>query len=161
MATLSTDNNKNLKSLFYPASIALAGITVNNPQHWTRTFLNSLLEFEFQGPLYLVNPKGGEIRGIKVYPKFADIPRNVDYVISTVPAKAAPRLIEECSHKGVKAIHFCTAGFRETGEEEGAEFVYQIGLRDRQRGGELLRELRQLDSVTHASLVLRDELSEV
>jgi len=119
LATLSTINNESLDSLFQPVSIALAGITVNNPQHWTRTFLDSLLEFQFQGPLYLVNPKGGEIRGIKVYSKFADIPRNVDYVISTVPAKAAAGLIEECAHKGVNAIHFCTAGFRETGEEEG------------------------------------------
>ncbi len=60
---------------------------------------------------------------------------------------------------------FCRAvkqiSTRQSGEEEGAEFVYQIGLRDRQRGGELLQELRAVDGVTHVSLVLRDELSEV
>ena len=47
------------------------------------------------------------------------------------------------------------------GEEDLAEFVYQIGLRDRDRGGELLSELRQVGGVEHASLVLRSELAEV
>ena len=60
---------------------------------------------------------------------------------------------------------FCQAikqvSSRQSGDEETAEFVYQVGLRDRQRSGELLQELRSLEGVTHASLVLRDELSEV
>jgi acyl-CoA synthetase (NDP forming) len=131
---MSDFNNESLQPLFYPASIALAGITVDNPQHWTRTFLDALLEFQFKGPLYLVNPKGGEIRGIKVYRKFADVPQNVDYVISTVPAKAAPGLIEECAHKGVKAVHFCTAGFSETGEEEGMRLEAQLADLSRSTG---------------------------
>jgi len=60
---------------------------------------------------------------------------------------------------------FCRAAkqisSRQSADEEGAELVYQIGLRDRGRGSELLQELRKLDGVTHASLVLRSELSEV
>jgi len=118
--------NGRLQQLFHPASIALAGITVGNPEHWTRTFLDSLLEFHFEGRLYLVNPRGGEIKGIKVYPSLSDIPQDVDYVISTVPAKAAPGLLEECTRRGVKAVHFCTAGFSETGEEEGVRLEAQL-----------------------------------
>jgi len=83
-------DTQNLHWLFHPRSIALPGITVDNPDHWTRTFLDALLPFQFKGPVYLVNPKGCEIRGINVYRRFADLPENVDYVISTVPAKAAP-----------------------------------------------------------------------
>jgi len=131
---MSNFNKESLQPFFYPTSIALAGITVDNPQHWTRTFLDSLLEFQFEGPLYLVNPKGGEIRGIKVYRRFADIPQDVDYVISTVPAKAAPGLIEECAHKGVKAVHFCTAGFSETGEEKGARLEAELADLSRRTG---------------------------
>ena len=60
---------------------------------------------------------------------------------------------------------FCRAvkqiSTRQTGEVEGAEYVYQIGLRDRERSSELLEELRQIEGVTHVSLVLRSELSEV
>jgi uncharacterized membrane protein YhiD involved in acid resistance len=60
---------------------------------------------------------------------------------------------------------FCRAikpiSTRQSGEEESAEFVYQVGLRDRERSTELLTALRGLDHVTHVSLVLRSELSEV
>jgi acyl-CoA synthetase (NDP forming) len=123
-----------LQPLFYPTSIALAGVTVTNPQHWTRTFFDALLEFQFERPLYLVNPRGGEIRGIKVYQRLADIPQNIDYVISTVPAKSGAGLIEECAHKGVKAVHFCTAGFGETGEEEGVRLEAQLADLSRKTG---------------------------
>jgi hypothetical protein len=50
---MSDFKGESLQPLFYPTSIALAGITVANPQHWTRTFLDSLREFQFEGPLYL------------------------------------------------------------------------------------------------------------
>ena len=60
---------------------------------------------------------------------------------------------------------FCRAikpiSTRQSGEEESAEFVYQVGLRDRDRSPELISALRGLDHVTHVSLVLRSELSEV
>lgn len=127
-------NYANLESLFHPNSVALAGITVANPEHWTRTFLDALLEFQFERPLYLVNPKGGEIRGMKVYQSLRDIPNAIDYVIGLVPAKAAPGLVEECAGKGVKAIHFCTAGFSETGEEEGIKLEAEVAELGRRTG---------------------------
>jgi len=107
----------NLDFLFHPNSIALVGITTATTWHWTRTFLEGLIEIEFDRPLYLVNPKGGEIEGRKVYTSLKDIPGNIDYVIGLVNAQIAPKLVEECAEKGVQAIHFCTAGFSETGEE--------------------------------------------
>lgn len=115
-----------LEFLFHPRSIALAGISISDPEHWTRTFFDSLLEFQFAGPIYPVNPKGGQIGGLKVYPSLEDIPDTVDYVISTVPSRVAPKLVEECARKGVKAIHFCTAGFSETGEEEGTRLELEL-----------------------------------
>ena len=107
----------NLDFLFHPDSIALVGITTTQPQHWTRTFLEGLIEMEFDRPLYLVNPKGGEIKGRKVHTSLKDVPGNIDYVIGLVNAQIAPKLVEECAEKKVRAIHFCTAGFSETGEE--------------------------------------------
>ena len=60
---------------------------------------------------------------------------------------------------------FCRAikqvSTRQSGDEEGAELVYQVGLRDRTRGGDLLEELQRLEGMRHVSLVMRNELSEV
>jgi len=106
-----------LDFLFHPSSLALVGVTTTEPQHWTRTFLDGLIEFEFDRPFYLVNPKDGEIKGHKVYTSLREVPGSVDHVVGLVNARLAVNLVEECAEKGVRAIHFCTAGFSETGEE--------------------------------------------
>jgi len=111
-----TSPYKQLDLIFHPKSVAFVGISTSNPVHWTRTFWDSLREFQFEGLLYPVNPRGGEIDGYTVYRSLEEVPEQVDYVISTVNAKVAPAIVQSCARKGVKAIHFCTAGFDETGE---------------------------------------------
>jgi acyl-CoA synthetase (NDP forming) len=125
-----------LEFLFHPNSIALVGITTTEPQHWTRTFLDGLIEFQFDRPFYLVNPKNGDIKGHKVYTSLKEVPGSIDHVIGLVNARLAVKLVEECAEKGVRAIHFCTAGFSETGEEwrmklesELAEVARRKGIR--------------------------------
>jgi acyl-CoA synthetase (NDP forming) len=115
-----------LDFLFHPNSIALVGITTAKTWHWTLTFLEGLLEIGFDRPLYLVNPKGGELKGHKIYASLKDVPDNVDYVIGLVNAQIAPKLVEECAQKGVRAIHFCTAGFSETGEEDRVKLELEL-----------------------------------
>jgi acyl-CoA synthetase (NDP forming) len=123
-----------LDFLFHPNSIALVGITTATTWHWTLTFLEGLIEIEFDRPLYLVNPKGGEIKGHKVYTSLKDVPGNIDYVIGLVNAQIAPRLVEECAEKGVRAIHFCTAGFSETGEEQRIKLESELAEVARRKG---------------------------
>jgi acyl-CoA synthetase (NDP forming) len=123
-----------LDFLFHPNSLALVGITTAKTWHWTLTFLEGLLEIGFDRPLYLVNPKGGEIKGHKVYASLRDVPGNIDYVIGLVNAQIAPKLVEECAEKGVRAIHFCTAGFSETGEEERVKLESELVETARKKG---------------------------
>jgi acyl-CoA synthetase (NDP forming) len=123
-----------LDFLFHPNSLALVGITTAETWHWTLTFLEGLLEIGFDRPLYLVNPKGGEIKGHKVYASLRDVPGNIDYVIGLVNAQIAPKLVEECAEKGVRAIHFCTAGFSETGEEERVKLESELVETARKKG---------------------------
>jgi hypothetical protein len=60
---------------------------------------------------------------------------------------------------------FCRAmrqiSSRRTGAEAETELIYRVGLRDRSRGDELVEALLRLPGVTHASLLMRDEISEV
>ena len=128
----------NLDFLFHPNSLALVGITTAETWHWTLTFLEGLLEIGFDRPLYLVNPKGGEIKGHKVYTSLKDVPGNIDYAIGLVNAQIAPKLVEECAEKGVKAIHFCTAGFSETGDEERVKLESELVEIARKKGIRIL-----------------------
>jgi len=125
---------KQIDSIFHPESVAFVGISTSNPFHWTRTFWDSLREFQFEGPLYPVNPHGGELDGYTVYPSLEDVPGHVDYVISTVNARIAPAIVQSCARKGVKAIHFCTAGFDETGEAGSEGLQQKLALLARETG---------------------------
>ena len=117
-----------LDAIFHPRSVALVGITTANPQHWTRGFLEGYLKLDFPstGKLYLVNPKGGTVEGSKVYEKIQDIPDTLDFVVGLVPSRSAPQLIEEAAAKGVRFIHFCTAGFSEIDEAEGKNLESEL-----------------------------------
>jgi acyl-CoA synthetase (NDP forming) len=122
---------ENLDAVFHPRSVALVGITTANPEHWTRGFLEGYLNLDFpsHGKLYLVNPKGGTVEGCRVYESIQDIPDTLDFVVGLVPARSAPKLIEDAAAKGVRCIHFCTAGFSETddeGDEAGKELEAEL-----------------------------------
>ncbi|MFC1824573.1 acetate--CoA ligase family protein [Thermodesulfobacteriota bacterium] len=135
---MSKPNSKNLDFLFHPRSIALVGIPMSNPDHWTRIFWRALDEFNFKGPIYFVNRTGGELEGRKVYQSLEEVPGPIDYVISTVSAQAGPGLILECAQKGVKAIQFCTAGFSEIADPDAVELESQLSRLGREKGIRIL-----------------------
>jgi len=112
--------------IFHPKSIAFIGITTSDPTHWTRTFWEAALAFKFNGGLYPVNPRGGEIDGHKVYTSIDQIPYAVDYAIGTVSARMAPEIVKQCAARGIKAIQFCTAGFAEIGDAAMARLQEEI-----------------------------------
>ena len=127
-------SNAQLAEIFNPKSIALAGISLSNPDHWTRIFYKALVEFDFAGPLYLVNPRGGTLDGRTVYPHLDDVPGRVDYVIGTVGAASASALVSQAAAKGARVVHFCTAGFAETGRHRGLKLERELRAVARERG---------------------------
>jgi len=122
---------RTLESIFNPASVAIAGVA---PGNIGQAFLDSLLHSGFGGKIYPLNPKGGEISGLKVYANIKDVPGPVDYVICCIPAHAVPQLIKDCAAKGVKVVSLYTAGFSESGTREGKQLETEI-FRLAQAGG--------------------------
>ncbi|MDA0270419.1 MAG: CoA-binding protein [Chloroflexi bacterium] len=114
-----------LEPIFHPRGIALVGV----PSEPTGQggggggFLNSIMEqgYHERAGLYPVNPKATEIAGLKCYASLTDIEGPVDHVISLVPARVVPVLVEQAVAKGVRSVHFFTAGFSETGDPEMAQ----------------------------------------
>ena len=116
---MSNFSYQSLEPLFHPRSIALVGITTTDPEHWTRTFLDSLLAFAFDHPIYLVNPRGGEILGYKVYKDVTEVDGDIDLVVITVPAKYTFDTVKACGKQGkCKHLAIITSGFSEVGNEE-------------------------------------------
>ncbi len=112
-----------LDYMFHPRSIAVVGAST---QEGPGSFMTAIKEMDFQGQLYPVNPKAEEISGLKCYPRLTEIPGDVDHVISSVPLRFVEQLVEDCGEKHVKVLHFFTAGFSETGDEEAAALEARV-----------------------------------
>lgn len=121
-----------LDQLFSPSSIAIIGAS-NDIQKGGGFLLNGLLQGGFKGKLYPVNPKQSEIMGLRSYPSVLDIPEKVDEAIIAVAARIVPRVMAECSEKGVKFAVVHSAGFSELGAE-GRELENEM-LQSARQGG--------------------------
>ena len=114
-----------LTRLFRPRSIAVAGASTNVDSAG-QDYLNSLTAFGFEGPVYPINPKAGEIAGFKAYPSLSAIPGDVDLVISCLPAGAVLDLLAQCRERNVRFVHLFTGRFSETGDAEAAALEREI-----------------------------------
>ncbi|MBY9000620.1 MAG: CoA-binding protein [Candidatus Heimdallarchaeota archaeon] len=104
-----------LENFFSVKSICVIGAstTPNKPGNVVAyNFVNS-----FPGKTYLVNPRGGELYGKKLFPSVLDVEDDIDVACIIVPAKYAPQALEQCGEKGIKNIIVTTGGFNEIGEE--------------------------------------------
>jgi acyl-CoA synthetase (NDP forming) len=107
--TARLENFFNVKSF----CVVGASTTPNKPGNVVAyNFINS-----FPGKTYLVNPRGGELYGKKLYPSILDVEDEIDAACIIVPAKYAPQALEQCGEKGIKNIIVTTGGFSEIGEE--------------------------------------------
>jgi len=108
--------NDNLDHLFKPKAVALIGASAKELSIGN-VIIKNLVHYQFRGPVYPVNPKVDEIRGLKAYPSILDVPGEVDLVNIVIPPPFVPGEVENCGKKGVKAIIVNTAGFKEMGAE--------------------------------------------
>jgi acetyltransferase len=105
-----------LDALFRPKKVAVIGASSKELSIGNRVIRN-LIDFDFKGDIYPINPKADEIRGIKAYKSIIDCPENIDVVHMVIPAKFVPQAVEDCGKKGVKHIIINSGGFSETGAE--------------------------------------------
>ena len=111
-------------SFFQHSSVAIAG--ASSEYNIGHAFVQCMQDSGFQGQVYPLNPAGGEIRGLKVYRSITDVPGKVDYVISCIPARFTPQLVKDSAAKGAKIVSFFTAGYSETGRQEGRELEDEL-----------------------------------
>jgi len=123
-----------LDALFKPKSVAIIGAS-NNPLSIGHIVLQNLLDHNFKGPIYPINPKSKYIKSFRAYPSVTDIPDEVDLVNISIKNTLVPLVLEECGKKGVKFAIVHTAGFKEVGEEglklekQIVEIAHKYGMR--------------------------------
>ncbi|HDJ26923.1 MAG: CoA-binding protein [Thermoplasmata archaeon] len=125
-----------LERLLNPRTIAVVGAS-HKPGKVGHEVLRNLINYGFPGKIYPVNPKGGEILGLRVYRSLLEVPDEVDLAVIVVPARIVPSVVEDAGRKGVKALAIITSGFSETGPE-GAELERRIVETARRYGMRIL-----------------------
>jgi acetyltransferase len=112
------------RELLEPKSIVVVGGS-NNVHKPGGAIVRNIIGGEYQGNLYIVNPKEEVVQGIEVHHDVKDIPQT-EMAVLVVAAKYCPDYVDFlCREKGVRAFVIISAGF---GEEtpEGALLEQRI-----------------------------------
>lgn len=121
-----------LNMFFDPRAVAVVGAS-RTPGKLGHGVLQNVIQHGYEGAVYPINPKAGEILGLKCYPSISSVPRPIDLAIVLVPSRYVAGVLTECGEKGVKGAIVISAGFREVGSE------------GRQREREIVRIARHYD----------------
>jgi len=113
---MSKQPRASLDALFRPRSIAVIGAS-RDRNAIGREILHNLIEYEFNGTLFPVNPNATTVHSLKCYPDVVSIPDPVDLAILVIPRDAVPAVVDQCGRKGVRGMVVITAGFKEVGGE--------------------------------------------
>ncbi|MFV0592731.1 MAG: acetate--CoA ligase family protein [Draconibacterium sp.] len=112
------------EKLLNPRSIVIVGAS-NNVSKPGGKIIKNLLDHQYNGDLFAVNPKGKSIQGIPSFPDVADLP-DIDLAILAIPARFCLEVVRELAEEhDTKAFIIISAGFGEL-NAEGKELEKQI-----------------------------------
>lgn len=114
--------NAQIDRLLRPKSVAVVGASDRHGALGA-TLLNNLVQYEFAGDVYPVNPKRDELQGLKVYHEIGELPEGVDCAVIAIPRPFVVDAVRQLAARDCGAVVIYSAGFSEAGKE---------GMRDQQ-----------------------------
>ena len=108
--------NEQIDRLLRPKSVAVVGASDRHGALGA-TLLNNLVQYEFDGDIYPVNPKRDELQGLKVYHSVDELPEGIDCAVLAIPRPFVLDTVRGLAARGCGAVVIYSAGFSEAGEE--------------------------------------------
>jgi len=105
-----------LRAFLNPRSVAVIGAS-RRPNTIGNFVFRNLIQQDFKGVVYPVNPNAEVIAAIKAYPSILDIPGDIDLAIIAIPADKVQQVVEESAHKGARGVVVLSTGFADVGGE--------------------------------------------
>lgn len=103
---------RNLEFMSRPRSVAVIGAS-DREGSVGGVVLKNIIDGGFAGPIYPVNPKYGQVRGLTCYATPAKLPEAPDLAVVVTPPKTVPGIIAKLGARGVKAAVVITAGLND------------------------------------------------
>ncbi|MEO8592874.1 MAG: acetate--CoA ligase family protein [Candidatus Solibacter sp.] len=113
-------SREQMNRLLRPRSIAVVGASPGSAGLGARVLAN-LVECQFPGELYPVNPKYPAIAGRPCLSSPDELPEGVDCAVLAIPRAGVLNALEACARRGVGAAIVFSAGYAESGEAGRAE----------------------------------------
>lgn len=107
---------RSVDPFFHPRSVAVIGASRRRGTI-SGEVLHNIMSYEFNGPVYPVNPVSPVVQSMVSYPTVRDIPGSVDLAVIVVPAAHVLEVARQCAEKGVQALVVISAGFAESGPQ--------------------------------------------
>ncbi|WEK47736.1 MAG: acetate--CoA ligase family protein [Candidatus Andeanibacterium colombiense] len=117
--------NQQIDRLLRPKSVAVIGASDRHGALGA-TLLNNLVQYEFSGDIYPVNPKRDELQGLKVYHTVDELPEGIDCAVLAIPRPFVLDTVRSLAARGCGAVVIYSAGFSEAGEE-GVKEQLELG----------------------------------
>jgi acyl-CoA synthetase (NDP forming) len=118
--------NQQIDRLLRPKSVAVIGASDRHGALGS-TLLNNLVQYDFAGDIYPVNPKRDELLGLKVYHTVGDLPEGIDCAVLAIPRPFVLDTVRQLAQRGCGAVVIYSAGFSEAGEE-GMKEQLELGV---------------------------------
>lgn len=125
-----------MNSLFEARSVAVVGASPD-PRKRGHQIIRALQAAGYEGTIYPVNPKGGEILGVPVVSLIAELPAAPDLAVICTPAATTPDVVRACGERGVRGAVVLAVGFSESGAE-GAALEADLLAASREAGVRLI-----------------------
>lgn len=107
---------RNLDRIFHPQRVAIVGAS-GSAGTVGYSVLRNMIDANFGGVVYPVNPKRESVQGIQSYPDIASLPRTPDLAVVCTPAPTVPGLVRQCGEAGIRGLVILSAGFKEIGAD--------------------------------------------
>ncbi|MGQ9794692.1 MAG: acetate--CoA ligase family protein [Anaerolineae bacterium] len=127
-------NTAYLDKFFKASSVALVGASATLGRVGNAV-LDSLLNHDYRGKVYPINPTRSEIMGAKTYPTLQAAPDDIELVVAAVELRLVPEIIRTCATKGIHNLVVVSGGGKELGGERAAleaevrQLARELGVR--------------------------------
>ena len=105
-----------MRSFLRPASVAVVGAS-RDPDSIGGRVVRNLLGSGYTGPIYAINPAGGELQSVTAVASIREVPGPVELGVIVVPKESVVTVARECAAKGVRSLVVMSSGFSEAGPE--------------------------------------------
>ena len=130
--TKTEETVQSIRRILNARSVAVVGAS-SDPTKFGYMTLDSIIKGGYEGKIYPINPKGGELFGLTAYPSLKDVPGPIDMVVVVVPVKLVAGVLREAAELKVPGAVIMTAGFREAGRSDLEEEIKSIARQSNMR----------------------------